>query len=223
MLEAGVHVGHRIQRWNPAMAPYIYGQNYGIHIIDVFKTHAFLSEACKFLAQRKKKRILFVGTKRSASYLIELAALGCRKEAHFINHRWLGGFLTNWTTMRECISRLNKIEPENAVSKKERLLLIKHKARLEKFFRGVKTMQSKPELLIIVGQQEEMIAVHESQKLDIPNITLVDTDCNPKFATYCIPANDDSFLSIQFLLQTLVCAHNSNSEVGVLNQSWQKE
>ncbi len=112
--------------------------------------------------------------------------------------------------MRECISRLNKIDPNLAVSKKERLLLVKHKARLNKFFYGVKTMQIKPELLIIVGQQEEMIAVNESQKLNIPNITFVDTDCNPKLATYFIPANDDSFLSIQFLLQTLVCAQNLN-------------
>jgi small subunit ribosomal protein S2 len=213
MLEAGVHVGHRIQRWNPAMAPFIYGQNYGIHIIDIFKSHSYLCEACEFLAHAKKKRILFVGTKKSASLLIQFAALGSRKQAHYINHRWLGGFLTNWTTMRACITRFNAIEPEKASSKKERLLLDKHKLRLFKFFHGVRTMELKPELLVIVGQQEEIIAVQESHKLNIPNITLVDTDCNPKLATYCIPANDDSFLSIQFILKTLVCAHNFDYDI----------
>jgi len=115
--------------------------------------------------------------------------------------------------MRECISRLNKIDPEKAISKKERLLLMKHKTRLDKFFCGVQTMQAKPELLIIVGQQEEMIAVNESKKLNIPNITIVDTNCNPKLATYSIPGNDDSFFSIQFILKLLVNAHNLNFEL----------
>jgi small subunit ribosomal protein S2 len=114
--------------------------------------------------------------------------------------------------MRECISKLNTIDPEKAVSKKERLLLIKHKTRLDKFFCGVQTMQLKPELLIIVGQQEELIAVNESRKLNIPNITIVDTNCNPNLATYFIPGNDDSFFSIQLLLKILVNAYNTTFE-----------
>ena len=212
MLEAGVHVGHRIQRWNPAMEPYITGRREGIHIIDLFQTRSLLTKICLLLSDRQKKRLLFVGTKKSASSLVELAANACYKQAHFVNHRWLGGFLTNWTTMRECITRFDKIDPDKAVSKKERLLLLKQLARLEKYLNGVKTMEYKPEILVIVGQQEEMIAVQESLRLNIPNITLLDTDCNPKLATHGIPANDDSFYSIQFILKTLVAAHNKNIE-----------
>jgi small subunit ribosomal protein S2 len=206
MLDAGVHFGHRVRRWNPAMAPYIYGQKYGIHIIDILKTLQCLREACGYLHSKKNARILFVGTKRAASYLVELAANECGPNAHFVNHRWLGGFLTNWTTMRGCIYRLNTLSPEAATSKKERLELTKQKARLEKFFRGVKDMRTTPDLLIIVGQQEELNAVHESHTLGIPNITLVDTDCNPNLATYCIPGNDDSVRSIQLILSKLVRA-----------------
>ena len=206
MLEAGVHFGHRVQRWNPAMAPYIYGQKYGIHIIDILQTLQCLQAACTVMQRTQDKKVLFVGTKRSASYLVELAAGECNGETFFINHRWLGGFLTNWTTMRGCIYRLNTLAPENATSKKERLQLTKQKARLEKFFRGVKDMRTMPDLLIIVGQQEELNAVHESHTLSIPNITVVDTDCNPNLATYCIPGNDDSVRSIQLILSKLVYA-----------------
>jgi small subunit ribosomal protein S2 len=209
MLDAGVHFGHRIQRWNPAMAPYIYGHKNGIHIIDILQTARCLRTACDFLADSSQRRILFVGTKRSAAYLVELAAEGCGSSAHFINHRWLGGFLTNWETMRGCIYRLNTLQPDLATNKKERLQLMKQQARLDKFFRGVKDMRSKPEILVIVGQVEELSAVKESCKLGIPNITLVDTDCNPQLATYPIPGNDDSVRSIQFVLSTLVQARNS--------------
>jgi small subunit ribosomal protein S2 len=209
MLDAGVHFGHRAQRWNPAMAPYIYGQKYGIHIIDILKSLECLQAACAFVQRMQGKKILFVGTKRAASYLIELAAGECSGDAYFVNHRWLGGFLTNWETMRGCIYRLNTIDPEAAASKKERLYLSKQQARLDKFFRGVKTMRHKPDLLVIVGQQEEMNAVREARTLKIPTVTLVDTDCNPKLATYCIPANDDSVRSIQLILSKLVQARNA--------------
>jgi small subunit ribosomal protein S2 len=206
MLDAGVHFGHRVRRWNPAMAPYIYGQKYGIHIIDILKTLQCLKTACGYMQRTKDKQILFVGTKRAASYLVEIAANECGANAHFINHRWLGGFLTNWSTMRGCIYRLNTLYPQGATSKKERLQLEKQKARLEKFFRGVKNMRATPDVLIIIGQQEEFNAVKEAQTLNIPNITLVDTDCNPKLATYCIPGNDDSVRSIQLILSKLVQA-----------------
>ena len=209
MLDAGVHFGHRVRRWNPAMAPYIYGQKYGIHIIDIVKSLQCLRAAYTYIQHTKEKNILFVGTKRAASALIEIAAHECGEKAYFVNHRWLGGFLTNWSTMRGCIYRLNTLTPENASSKKERLELTKQKARLEKFFRGVKDMRSKPDLLVIIGQQEEVNAVKEAQVLKIPNITLVDTDCNPRLATYCIPGNDDSVRSIQLILSKLVHARTS--------------
>jgi small subunit ribosomal protein S2 len=209
MLDAGVHFGHRAQRWNPAMAPYIYGQKYGIHIIDILKTVECLQQACIFMQRTKNQKVLFVGTKRSAAYLVELAANECSGDAYFINHRWLGGFLTNWTTMRGCLYRLHRLDPERATSKKERLLMTKQHARLTKFFRGVADMRTKPDALVIVGQQEEMSAVQEARKLAIPTVTLVDTDCNPKLATYSIPANDDSVRSIQLILSKLVQARNA--------------
>lgn len=208
MLDAGVHFGHRVQRWNPAMKPYIYGQKYGIHIIDILQTLKCLHTACTFVKNQPNQTILFVGTKQAAAALIELAGTSC-SNAHYINHRWLGGFLTNWTTMRTCIDRLVTIDPENAVSKKERLQLAKHQARLTKFFQGVQTMQAPPDIVVIVGQQEELNAVKECITLDIPTITFVDTDCNPGLTTYSIPANDDSVRSIQLLLSKLVQARNS--------------
>ena len=209
MLDAGVHFGHRVHRWNPAMAPFIYGQKHGIHIIDIVQTLQCLGEACAFLRQPRSKSILFVGTKHSASSLVELAAGACYN-AHFVNYRWLGGFLTNWATIRGCLSRLANLDPSQAASKKERLQAEKQQARLEKFFRGVVDMSERPDIVVIVGQQEEMNAVKECVKLSIPTVTLVDTDCNPSLATYCIPANDDSVRSIQFVLSRLVQARNGH-------------
>ena len=207
MLEAGVHFGHRVQRWNPRMAPYIYGQKNGIHIIDILKTVKCLQEACTAIqtAGTQGKTLLFVGTKRPAAHLIELAATEC--EAHYINQRWLGGFLTNWSTMRQCINRLNAFDnsvDQTNFSKKEQLILQKQRARLEKLFGGVKDMKDRPDMLVIVGQKEELNAVKEAELLKIPTITFIDTDCNPNLTTYGIPANDDSVPSIQFILSKLV-------------------
>jgi small subunit ribosomal protein S2 len=207
MLEAGVHFGHRVQRWNPRMAPYIYGQKNGIHIIDILKTVKCLQEACLCMqnAGTQGKSILFVGTKRPAANLIELSAAEC--EAHYITQRWLGGFLTNWSTMRQCIKRLNDFDTsfdQTTFSKKEQLMVMKQRARLEKLFGGVKHMNDRPDMLVIVGQNEELNAVKEAQLLKLPTITFIDTDCNPDLTTYCIPANDDSVPSIQFILSKLV-------------------
>lgn len=209
MLEAGVHFGHRVQRWNPRMAPFIYGQKNGVHIIDILKTTTCLQQACNFLqdAGKKSKTVLFVGTKRPAAPFMPSAATEC--QGFYVNHRWLGGFLTNWTTMRQCIQRLRVFDKgfedgNNSFSKNEIVQMTKQRARLEKFFGGVKEMEDRPDLLVIVGQNEEMNAVREAQKLGLPTVTLVDTDCNPDLAEFPIPANDDSVHSIQFVLQKLV-------------------
>ena len=136
---------------------------------------------------------------------MEAAAHEC--QGFYVNHRWLGGFLTNWTTMRQCINRLRSFDDsfeQTGFSKNEILQMTKQRARLEKFFGGVKDMESPPDILVIVGQNEEMNAVKEAQKLNIPILSFVDTDCNPELANFAIPANDDSVHSIQFILRKLV-------------------
>jgi ribosomal protein S2 len=334
LLEAGVHIGHRIQRWNPKMKPFLYGVKQGVHIIDIIKTVRYLRRACQFLqsAGTLNKSLLFVGTKSTASDVIPLAAREC--SGFYIKKRWLGGFLTNWSTMRKCIQKLESLdrdlgievqtsdatpvasegegeqnentsfnsqvtaasystdintmavwsngdsqslegkklaeanktnmqnrdrlggsidfadesqstelaggtvalmwgEGQNASSataqdmnvslrdntnsshsqirasltKKELLSLKKQQTRLTKFFGGVRGMNERPDVLVIVGQNEEKNAVYESIKLKIANVTLIDTDCDPELADYPIPANDDSSPSISVILQKLVQAY----------------
>lgn len=207
LLEAGVHFGHRVTKWNPRMAPFIFGERNGIHIIDLIQTLSYLEESSKFLQQLRKtndrtgqvrdgvavrtsqntnRNILFVGTKKQASALVELCSKRINNHdetapqdaksrlgvtAHFVNHRWLGGLLTNWSTMRICIDQLNKLEKreENGelqnLPKKERSILKKQYEKLDKFFGGIKTMKQRPDLVIIVGQDHEMNAVRECNKL----------------------------------------------------------
>ena len=198
LLEAGVHFGHRVTKWNPRMAPFIFGERNGIHIIDLIQTLNYLDEASKFLEQLNRtpkstsenaqkgnaKQILFVGTKKQASSLIELCAnkingvgtAGSQSTnssivAHYVNHRWLGGLLTNWSTMKICIDQLNDLEKREAngelqsLPKKERSILKKQHEKLNKFFGGIKNMKQRPDVVIIVGQDHEMNAVRECNKL----------------------------------------------------------
>jgi small subunit ribosomal protein S2 len=211
LLQARAHIGHRISKYNPKMAKFVYGQKQGIHIIDIIKTVKAIQQACVFVqsAAVLNKKILFVGTHTLASSLVVSAACECN--GFFINHRWVGGFLTNWQTMQRCIQRLNELQTNTCeqMSKKEILNIEKQKARLNKFFGGVSSMEHQPDIVVIVGQNEEKNAVKECQKVHIPNITIVDTDCNPELADYPIPANDDSFYTIQFVLHKLVQAYES--------------
>ena len=200
LLEAGVHFGHRVTKWNPRMAPFIFGERNGIHIIDLIQTLNYLDEASTFLEQfagagASRKQILFVGTKKQASSLIELCAntinglvegsdlvaleasgknsglLNEASFAHYVNHRWLGGLLTNWSTMKICIDQLNDLEKREALGelqtlpKKERSILKKQHEKLNKFFGGIKNMKQRPDVVIIVGQDVEMNAVRECNKL----------------------------------------------------------
>jgi small subunit ribosomal protein S2 len=209
MLDSGVHFGHQVRRWNPKMAPFIYGERNGIHIIDILQTLVSLEEICSFLTEQsaQNKTILFVGTKRQAAPIIELTATECN--AHYVNQRWLGGMLTNWSTMSLCIEKLKLIEKQeedgtlSQLPKKEQVLMQKRKMKLEKFFGGLKNMRTTPDIVVLVGQPKELNAVKECNKLGIRTITLLDTNCDPSLADLVIPANDDSIRSVELILNEL--------------------
>jgi small subunit ribosomal protein S2 len=206
LLDAGVHFGHQVRRWNPKMEPFIYGQRNGIHIIDIVQTLVYLEETKQFLTKQSSegKTILFVGTKRQAAPIIKSAAEEC--DSFYVNQRWLGGMLTNWSTIRTCIDKLNAMDKQEEegklaqLPKKEVALLMKKREKLEKFFGGIKSMKKPPDIVILIGQPREMNAVLECNKLGIRTITLLDTNCNPALADLFIPANDDSIRSVELIL-----------------------
>lgn len=214
MLDAGVHFGHQVRRWNPKMEPFIYGEMNGIHIIDIVQTLACVDNVCEYLTQQSSqgKTILFVGTKRQAAPVIESAAL--EANSFYVNQRWLGGMLTNWSTMTTCIKQLKKfdrLEETGALQrlpKKEVALINKRREKLEKFFGGVKDMPNLPDVVILVGQPREMNAVRECNKLGIRTVTILDTNCDPSLADFFIPANDDSVRSVELILSRLTMAIN---------------
>lgn len=212
MAKVGMHFGHQARKWNPKMAPYIYTQRNGIHIIDLIQTYSYLKQVTKFVTNSaaQGKTFLFVGTKKQASRLIAKTAL--QSNSFFVNQRWLGGMLTNWKTIKTSIAKLNQLEAlekngnfEN-LPKKEASNAKKEKERLQKYLGGLKNMVMIPDIVIIIGQPEELNAVAECRKLGITNITILDTDCNPTFADYFVPANDDSVSSIQLLLSEFLQA-----------------
>jgi len=209
LLEAGVHFGHKADRWNPKMFPYIYTERDGIHILDLIQSLELLKEACDFaqVASEEKKTFLFVGTKRQAASVIAKEAQRCG--AHYVNHRWLGGMLTNWVTLKTRIQRLNQLEQQyqdgyfESLPKKESVNLTKELKRLRKYFNGVKTMQKKPDILLVVDQKCEITAIKEAMSLNIPIISILDTNCDPDLATIPIPGNDDAFRSINYIVQKI--------------------
>nr|YP_009105922.1 ribosomal protein S2 [Gloeotilopsis sterilis]AIT94801.1 ribosomal protein S2 [Gloeotilopsis sterilis] len=206
MAQVGMHFGHQARKWNPRMAPYIYTEKNGIHIIDLIKTYYFLKQVCKFLTESafQGKTFLFVGTKKQASRLIAKTAL--QANSFYVNQRWLGGMLTNWKTIKTSILKLNELETREkngelkTLPKKEAAACKKEKDRLQKYLGGLKNMTKIPDIVIIVGQPEELNAVKECKKLGLTTITILDTDCDPNLADYFVPANDDSVASIQLLL-----------------------
>lgn len=209
MLDAGVHFGHQVRRWNPKMEPFIYGERNGIHIIDIVQTLSCLEEITDFLTKEssKGKTILFVGTKRQAAPIIQTAAI--ESNSYYVNQRWLGGMLTNWSTMTTCIDKLKTIEKQDEMGvlatlpKKEVALINKRREKLEKFFGGIKTMPKQPDIVVLVGQPREINAVLECNKLGIRTITILDTNCDPSLADLFIPANDDSIRSVELILGEL--------------------
>lgn len=212
MLKAGVHFGHQTCSWNPKMRDYIYGARNKIHIINLEKTLPMLLDAMNFIGSTaaKKGKILFVGTKPAAQEIIKAEALRCRMP--YVNHRWLGGMLTNYKTIRQSIKRLKDLEAmfeKNSfgrLTKKEILQLTRETAKLERSLGGIKNMAGLPDVLFVIDVGHEKIAVAEANRLGIPVVGIVDTNNAPNGISYMIPGNDDSIRSIQLYVQ---CAADS--------------
>jgi small subunit ribosomal protein S2 len=212
LLESGVHFGHQTRRWNPRMAPYIYTARNGVHIIDLVQTAQLIEDAYDYVRKSSEqgKRFLFIGTKRQASGIIAQEAHRCG--ANFVNQRWLGGMLTNWETIRNRVERLKELENlENSGAldrrpKKEASVLRRELGKLQKYLGGIKTMRKIPDIVVVVDQRREYNAIQECQKLGIPIISLLDTNCDPDAVDIPIPANDDAIRSIKLILGKLADA-----------------
>lgn len=205
LLEAGVHFGHQTRRWNPKMKRYIYGERNGIYIVDLMKTSRLLDEACEFVKQAaaKGKNVVFVGTKKQASEIVVQESKRCG--SYYINRRWLGGTLTNFETIRSRIKKLIEIEEMrdnghfDRLPKKEVASMTRQLTRLSKCLGGIKDMRGMPDVLFVVDQKKEMIAIAEAKKIGIPIISIVDTNCCPDNIDFVIPANDDAIRSIRLI------------------------
>lgn len=201
LLEAGVHFGHQTHRWNPKMKPYIFGERNGIHIIDLSQTAPLLHQALVKIREvvAGGGRVLFVGTKRQAQTPVAEAAKRCAQ--YYMNVRWLGGTLTNWETISASIRRLKEMEERleagaQGLTKKEQLQLAREKAKLEASLGGIRDLGGLPDLLFVIDVKKEAIAVKEANKLGIPVVAVVDTNCSPDGVDYIIPGNDDASRAI---------------------------
>jgi small subunit ribosomal protein S2 len=211
-LEAGVHFGHQTRRWNPKMKEYIYGERNGIYIIDLQKTLKLFKEAAKFISTlaSEGKIILFVGTKRQAQEAIAEEATRCGM--YFVNHRWLGGLLTNHATIQKSIQRLKELEEMSKdgrydlLTKKEVQKLERERKHLEQNLAGIKDMPGMPDALFVVDSHKEEIAVREARKLGIPVVAIVDTNCDPDYVDYVIPGNDDALRAIRLFASRIADA-----------------
>ena len=218
MLEAGVHFGHQTRRWNPKMRPYIFGRRNGIYIIDLQRTQERFVEAVEFVEHlaRHGRRILFVGTKRQAQNAIEEEARRCGQ--FHVTHRWLGGTLTNFVTIRASVERLKDTEAklddeESLLTKKERLRLDRERVKMMRNLDGIRDMEQLPDALFVVDPKKEHIAVAEANKLHIPIIALVDTNCDPELVDYVIPANDDAIRAIRLFSTKIAEAYGVGNMV----------
>ncbi|WP_348525091.1 30S ribosomal protein S2 [Marinicella meishanensis] len=208
LLEAGAHFGHNTRYWNPKMAPYIFGARNKIHIIDLRKTEEMLNDAMNFMGKIASRRgkVMFVGTKRAASKAIKEEALRCGMP--FVSHRWLGGMLTNYKTVKDSINRLKEIEDMQADGrierfvKKEQLNMERERVKLEKTLGGIKDMKGLPDALFILDTRYESIAINEARKLGIPVVAVVDTNNSFEGIDYVIPANDDAMKAIRLYAAT---------------------
>ncbi len=212
LLEAGVHFGHQTRRWNPKMAPYIFTERNGIYIIDLQKTVKKLEEAYNFVRELSAdgKSVLFVGTKKQAQDSVKEEAL--RAGAYYVNARWLGGMLTNFTTIKRRIQRLSQLRTMESdgtfdlLPKKEVIKLNLEIEKLEKFLGGIKEMKEIPGALFIVDPRKERIAVAEAKKLGIPIVAIVDTNCDPDEIDYVIPGNDDAIRAVKLISSAIANA-----------------
>jgi len=214
LLQAGVHFGHKAYRWNPKMFPYIYTERNNIHILDLFQSVQLLKEANLYLesAAEQKKTFLFIGTKRQASSLIAQEAKRCN--SYYVNHRWLGGMLTNWVTLKSRITRLKELEQQEVdqvfdlLPKKEAALRKTELDKLRRHLNGVKDMEKLPDIAILVDQKREITAIRECRKLGIPIVSILDTNCDPDLVDIPIPGNDDAVRSIKLILKSLTDSIN---------------
>ncbi len=212
LLEAGVHFGHQSRRWNPKMAPYIFAERNGIYIIDLQKTLRLLQTAYEFVQDVAARggAVLFVGTKKQTQETVAEESARC--QMFHVNHRWLGGMLTNYETIKRSISRLTKIEEDETngvfeqLPKKEVMSLRREKTKLDNNLAGIKTMGKLPEAVIITDTRKEHIAVKEANKLGVPVVAIVDTNCDPDPIDYPIPANDDAIRAIKLICSVLATA-----------------
>ena len=208
LLEAGVHFGHQTHRWNPKMAPFIYGSRNNIHIMDLRETSPMLQRAMLKVRDEVASggRVLFVGTKRQASGPLTAAANACGQ--YYVNHRWLGGMLTNWRTISNSIKRLRTLEEQLAeetsgLTKKELLQLTRERDKLERALGGIKEMGGLPAVMFVIDTNKEDIAIREARKLSIPVVAVVDSNCDPDLIDYPIPGNDDAARAISLYLDLI--------------------
>jgi len=208
LLEAGVHFGHQTHRWNPKMAPFIYGSRNNIHIMDLRETSPMLQRAMLKVRDEVAGggRVLFVGTKRQASGPLTAAATACGQ--YYVNHRWLGGMLTNWRTISNSIKRLRTLEEQLAeetsgLTKKELLQLTRERDKLERALGGIKEMGGLPAVMFVIDTNKEEIAIREARKLNIPVVAVVDSNCDPELIDYPIPGNDDAARAISLYLDLI--------------------
>lgn len=212
LLDAGVHFGHLTRKWNPAMAPYIFMEKNGIHIIDLNKTLRMAEEASRAARQlaRSGRKVLFVATKKQAKDIVRAEAE--RVNMPYVTERWLGGMLTNFATVRKSVKKMSNIEKMETdgtfqnISKKERLMLNREKDKLNKLLSGVSDLTRLPSALYIVDIKKEHIAINEAKKLNIPTIAMVDTNSDPNQVDFAIPANDDAAKSIQYITRYIANA-----------------
>jgi len=202
LLEAGVHFGHQTRRWNPKMRPYIFGKRNGIYIVDLQKTLQLFEEASNFLRDVTTSggTVLFVGTKRQAQDVIKEEAQRC--QMFYVANRWLGGTLTNFVTVRKSVERFKEIErqlgnAESQLTKKERITLERQRVKMEKNLGGIRDMESLPDAVFVIDTNHEHNAVHEANRLGIPVVAVVDTNCDPDVVDYPIPGNDDAIRAIK--------------------------
>jgi small subunit ribosomal protein S2 len=223
LLEAGVHFGHQTRRWNPKMAPYIFGSRNGIHIIDLQKTLRMANETYQFMRELAAAggRVLFVGTKRQAADAIREEALRCGQ--FYVNHRWLGGMLTNFSTIQQSVRKMKDLQRQkeegvfDLLTKKEGQSLQNELDKLERSLGGIKDMIGLPDCLFVIDVRKEELAVKEAKKLGIPVVAVVDTNCDPSDIDYIIPGNDDAIRAVRLFTSKLADAILEGAE------SWQVE
>jgi len=221
LLEAGVHFGHQVRRWNPKMKDYIFGERNGIYIIDLQKTQRLFKEAVKFVTQAASegKTFLLVGTKRQAQDAIAEEATRC--EQFYVNQRWLGGLLTNFQTIQRSIRRLKDLELMetdgrfDALPKKEVIQLKREREALEKNLSGIKNMGKLPDVIFIIDSKKEEIAVHEANRLGIPVVAIVDTNCDPDGIDYVIPGNDDALRAVRLFTSKIADSVIEGRQMGI--------